>query len=150
MARFGTELKDLQEQGICGERLQEGGRCSARVLEYVSLDPDMPHRGRIGACGTHLGQVSARIESRLHLDRYRSMEQYVIDEAKQQVSWLKELGVDCEVYDDYGHRKGSIIVRNAGQFLAKLRELGFEPPPIYGPPNPNVENNGSSPAQNGQ
>ncbi len=119
----GWEL--LQADSKCGERQNNGKRCTNPVTEWFVLDEDRPDGPKVGSCGMHLQDVARRVAQVRQGVYSRRLEGYALDESWRIARALKEIGFRLEVKTGYRSEGMKFTLLNPGEFLHQLGELGF-------------------------
>jgi hypothetical protein len=111
----------LQTDGKCGNRQNNGKRCTNPIVEYFEVDPDRPGRYKIGACGVHLKDVQRDL-ARVQKDRWqRSLRDYEAWQRRRYMFALNRAGIYVKFE---GYRQESMTIEAPGDLAARLLRLG--------------------------
>jgi len=124
MTVFNERYLELQVEGKCGYRQNNGRLCVNNILEYVQLDLDHPEgpANRLGACGTHIADLARDVKRMQEREQKFNLERYMEFEDRRIVQALNRAGVHVEIS---GPRYSRILqIKNPGEIVAKLADLG--------------------------
>lgn len=118
------KIWEVQAKGICGERQNNGKRCTNKITEWFNLDPDRPGAILVGACGVHVKDVGPRVKRHIEDRSNRSLEKWEEAETYRIARAFKALGFQMKLNLGYRSKTPTFSIENPGQFIATLESLG--------------------------